>query len=104
MQIFQEFLYGNTFISYSNDNPFTYVLTTTKLDAKGHRWIAKLAKFNLMIYYYFRKSNVETDALSRIPWNQNIKVEAVEAIFKATVEGPNALIEIYACHEKAISS
>ena len=28
----------------------------------------------------------------------------VEAIFKATVEGPTALMEIYACHENAISS
>ena len=31
-------------------------------------------------------------------------MEAVEAIFKATLEGPNALMEIYACPEKAISS
>ena len=50
------------------------------------------------------KSNVEVDALSRIPWDQNIRADAVEAIFKATMEGPSALMEIYACHEKAISS
>ena len=24
----------------------------------------------------------------------------VEAIFKATIEGPNSLMEVYACHEK----
>ena len=45
---FQEYLYGNTFASYSDSNPLTYVLTTTKLDILGHRWIAKLAKFNFM--------------------------------------------------------
>ena len=28
---FQEYLYGNTFALYSNNNPLTYVLTTTKL-------------------------------------------------------------------------
>ena len=28
----------------------------------------------------------------------------VEAIFKAAVEGPNTLMEIYAFHEKAIAS
>ena len=42
--------------------------------------------------------------LSRIPWDQNIRAEAVEAIFMATVEGPDTPMEIYACHEKAISS
>ena len=30
--------------------------------------------------------------------------ETVKAIFKATVEGTDALLEVYACHEKAISS
>ena len=43
------------------------------------------------------------DDLSRIPWDQNIKAKVVEAIFKATVQGPKALMEVYACHEKAIS-
>ena len=44
------------------------------------------------------------DALSRIPWDQNIKAEAVKAMSKAMVEGPDALMGIYVCHEKAISS
>ena len=30
--------------------------------------------------------------------------KVVKAIFKAAVEGPDALMEVYACHEKAISS
>ena len=65
---FQEYLYGNTFTSYSNNNPLTYVLPTVKLDATGHWWIAKLAKFNFTVYYHSGKSNIEVDALSRIPW------------------------------------
>ena len=101
---FQEYLYGNTFTPYSGNNPLTYVLTTAKLDATGHRWIAKLAKFNFMVYYHLGKSNIEADALSRIPWDQNIRTEAVEAIFKVIVEGPNALMGIYACHKKTIRS
>ena len=35
---------------------------------------------------------------------QSIKAEVVKAIFKATVKGPNALMEVYACNERAISS
>ena len=96
---FQEYLYGNTFTSHANNGPLTYVLTTAKLDATGHRWIAKPTKFNFTVYYHSGKSNVEEDALSRIPRDQNIKAEVVETIFKATVEGPEALMEIYACDE-----
>ena len=101
---FQEYLYGNTFTVYSDNNPLTYVLTTAKIDATGHRWIAKLAKFNFMVYYHLGKSNIEADALSRISWDENIRAEVTEAIFKAAVEDQNVLIEIYACHKKAISS
>ena len=57
-----------------------------------------------MVYYHWGKPNVGVDALSRIPSDQNIRADAVEAIFKATVKGPDALMEIYACHEKTISS
>ena len=63
-----------------------------------------LPNFNFAICYWSGKSNVDTDALSWIQWDQNIKAEAVETIFKAHVEGPDAVIEVYACHEKAISS
>ena len=69
-----------------------------------HGSIVKLPKFNFTVYYQLGKSSIEVDALSGIPWDQSIRAEVAEAIFKATVEGPNALMEIYACHEKAISS
>ena len=101
---FQGVFYGNTFTSYSDNNPLTYILTHAKLDATRQRWIAKLTGFSFTIYYHSSKSNVDADALSWIPWDQNIKAEAVEAIFKAAVEGPYALMEVYAFHEKAIGS
>ena len=48
---FQEHLYGNTFTVYSENIPLTYVLTVAKLDATGHQWVTKLAKFNSVIHY-----------------------------------------------------
>ena len=89
---------------YSSNNPLTYVLTMAKLDATGYQWITKLAKFNCTIHYHLGKSNVNADAFSRIPWDQNIDVDAVRAIFKATVDGPETLMKVYTCHERAISS
>ena len=88
---------------YSEYNPLTYVLTTTKLDATGHQWIAKLAKFNFTINYCLRKSNVIVNALSRIPWDQNIEVHTIGAIFKATVDGTEILMAVLICHKRVIS-
>ena len=44
------------------------MLTTAKLDATGQRWIANLANYNFQIFYRSGKSNIDADALSRIPW------------------------------------
>ena len=63
---FHEYLYGNTFDVYTDNNPLTYVLSTANLDAMGHRWIAGLGKYNFHIHYKSGKSNVEANALSRI--------------------------------------
>ena len=63
---FHEYLYGNMFDVYTDNNPLTYVLTTFKLDAMGHRWIAGLANYNFHIHYKLGTSNVEPDALSQI--------------------------------------
>ena len=43
---FRDYLYGHEFTVYTDNNPLTYILTTAKLDATGHRWLAELAQFN----------------------------------------------------------
>ena len=42
--------------------------------------------------------------LSRILCDQNTEADTVEAIFKAVVDGPEALMEVYAWHEGVVSS
>ena len=64
---FHEYLYGGEFAVYTDNNPFTYVLTSAKLDATGQRWIAALANYNFSLHYKSGKTNIEADALSRIP-------------------------------------
>jgi hypothetical protein len=44
---FHEYLYGNNFTVRTDNNPLTYVTTSAKLDATGHRWLAALATYNL---------------------------------------------------------
>ena len=75
---------------YTDNNPLTYMLTTAKLDAMGHRWIASLANFNFHIHYKSRKSNVEADVLSRIDWekcDEIIWVDSIQAIVAAAITG-----------------
>ena len=64
---FHDFLYGNKTHVRTDNNPLTYVLTTAKLDATGHRWLAALANYDLTLTYRSGKMNIDADALSRRP-------------------------------------
>ena len=64
---FHDFLYGNKIHVLTDNNPLTYVLTTAKLDATGHRWLAALANYDLTLTYRSGRMNIDADALSRRP-------------------------------------
>ena len=51
----------------TDNNPLTYVLTTAKLDATGHRWLAALSSCNFSLVYRAGRINNDADALSRLP-------------------------------------
>ena len=99
---FHEYLYRE-FTVYTDNNPLTYVLTSAKLDAMGQRWIAALANYNFSLHYKSGKTNIEADALSRIPSVErevSIDKDAVRAIanamhigeFSELNENPNLII------------
>ena len=44
-------MYWNTFNAHTDNNPLTYILTTAKLDATGHIWVAHLASYNFRLHY-----------------------------------------------------
>ena len=100
---FHEYLYGGEFAVYTDNNPLTYVLSTAKLDATGQRWIAALANYNFSLHYKSGKTNIEADALSRIPNREgeiSIDQDAVQAIanamqigeFSELNENPNLIV------------
>ena len=59
--------YGNTFEVCTDNNPLTYVLSSAKLDATGHRWLAALSSFDFKLTYRSGRSNGDADGLSRRP-------------------------------------
>ena len=82
---FHKYLYGGQFDVYTDNNPLTYILTSSKLDSMGQRWVASLANYNFRIFYKSGKLNVEMDALSHIPRTSDIFIDvpAVKDIISA---------------------
>lgn len=66
---FHDYLYGRHFTVITDNNPLTYVLTTAKLDAMSHRWLAALAAYDFSLQYRSGTSHRDADGLSRNPGN-----------------------------------
>ena len=64
---FHDHLYGHRFVVVNDNNPLTHVLTTAKLDAVGHRWLAELSAYNFELAYKSGRTNIDAYALSRLP-------------------------------------
>jgi hypothetical protein len=104
---FKDYLYGTKFTVLTDNNPMTCVLTTAKLDATGHIWLAALAAFNFNILYRPGKKNGDADGLSRIPQTysdnrETISIEYVQAICKSIL--PKAYIESLAVNPDIVPS
>ena len=83
---FRDYLYGNQFDVYTDNNPLTYVLSSAKMDATGHRWLAALSIYDFKLTYRSGKSNGDADGLSRRPQETTeIFPEVVKAISQAYV-------------------
>ena len=82
---------------YMDNNPLTYILTSAKLDARGHHWVASLANYNFALNYQSGKMNLDADALSHIPkgeHDQHIDAYSVHALISQAGQG-TTLIEAY---------
>ena len=65
---FRDYLYySEHFTVYSDNNPLSYVMTSSKLNATGMRWVSELANFNFDIKYRPGKISIDCDYLSRNP-------------------------------------
>ena len=62
---FHDYLYRAQFTVRTDNNPLTYVLTSARLNATGHRWLAALATYDFTIKYRPGRENIDADLLSR---------------------------------------
>lgn len=63
---FKDYLAATPFVVYTDNNPLAH-LNTAKLGALEQRWASKLANYDFLVKYRTGKSNVNADALSRLP-------------------------------------
>ena len=68
---FHEYLspYGknrNKFVVHTDNNPLTYIFTSTNLDAAGQQWVAQLASYNFSLEYQKGKDNTVADFLNQM--------------------------------------
>ena len=63
-------------------------MSSGKLNATEHRWVAELADYNFTIKYRPGKSNVDADMLSTIPldMDQYVPKDVLEATLEAVRE------------------
>ena len=89
-----EYLYGAEFQVFTDSNPLPYILTTAKLDATGHRWVAALSNYTFSISYKPGRNNTYADALSRIKWPEAVDIssQTVHAVCER-VQAPHGKIE-----------
>lgn len=93
---FRDYLfYAPHFTIYTDNNPLTYVMSTAKLNAVGHRWVGELSEFHFNIKYRPGKNNIDADTLSRIPLDIDNYVsscteELSQDVLHATWEGGRA--------------
>ena len=91
MEQFHKYLYGNTFVIHMDTNLLTYFLTSGKLDATAHPWLAGFENYNFALNYWSGKVNV--DALSHLlreehdQHNQHIEADTVCALMSHAVQG-----------------
>ncbi|KAK7884084.1 hypothetical protein WMY93_027207 [Mugilogobius chulae] len=74
---FHDYLYGARFTVRTDNNPLTYVLTTAKLNATGHRWLSDLSVYDFDIIYRPGRNNIDADLLSRMELNEDFEWQSI---------------------------
>ena len=85
MEHFKEYLLYWPFIVRTDNNPFTYIMTTLTLDATGHNWVGVLARFNFQLKYQKGWDHTVADLLSHI--TTHFSPEAMQSILDGVTLG-----------------
>ena len=82
---FKEYLTYAPFVVRTDNNPLTYVLTMSNLDATGHQWVGVLASFQFELEYQKGTDNGAVDALSWVPVSHSW--QTVQSLLEGVIVG-----------------
>ena len=94
---FKEYLAYLPFVVQTDNNPLTYVLMMSNLDATGHRWFGALALFQFELEYQKGADNGAADALSKVPISHS--QETVQSLLEGVIVGAADQGEVRASEE-----
>lgn len=81
--------YAPSLVVFNDNNPLTYVMSSAKLNATGHWWVAELADCNFTIKCQPGTFNVDLDILSRIALDMHQHAtECTEKVPKMSLTQP----------------
>ena len=93
---------------YTDNNPLTCILTTAKLDAASHHWVASMANYSFWLYYQATKTNIDEDTLLSVSWPGCIPdnsgthpkdtAAAVQALQETALKDLTSPIKAYSCN------
>ena len=69
----------------ADNNPLTYIMTTSNLNTTRHQWVDSFAQFTFSIEYQKGCDNAATDALSHI--TSKLNTETVKSILDGDTIG-----------------
>ena len=93
---FQEYPHWKPFVPFtvkSDNNPPTYILTTSNLDATQHHCIESLAGFTFSIEYQKGRDNAVADALSHV--TSKLNAETVNSILDGVTIGTTGRADVH---------
>ena len=80
---FRDYLYyAPNFVVFTDNNPLTYVLSPSNVDAIGQRLVGELAKFNFMIRYQPGKSTLSRTTDDMIQYMESCSQETSQEELK----------------------
>ena len=93
---FQTYFLGHHFKVCTDNNPFTYFLTSPNMDAMKQRWINELVKYDFSLEYQKGKNYTVVDALSRIS-EECLSDEEADKVLEAVpiIPGDDTVFEVF---------
>ncbi|KAL3693085.1 hypothetical protein R1sor_006736 [Riccia sorocarpa] len=92
IQKFRHFLLGNPFIFHVDHQALRYIVNRPSRSGKLARWMLLLQEFTFTVEYKPEKAHLNTDFLSRLPWESSVTAIDTEptdfCMFTITTQAP----------------